>query len=163
VTLSATDPTTVRFAVSDNAVTDDGPRLSRAFVQVGAAEIEATFMGGDIYRAVIPPTPETTFNPCAVDLAGNATTGCPGGTGEGGGGGGTTTGTTGTMGPGSGGGSNTGGQNAGGDGSGGGSGGDSGCSCSVPGDGRGRSPLLFLGFALAGIAVVSRARRSVRG
>ncbi|MBL8743911.1 MAG: VCBS repeat-containing protein, partial [Myxococcales bacterium] len=86
VTLSSSASTVVRFAVSDNAVTDEGPRVSRAYVLVGSDEIDATFMGGDLFRAVVPATPETEYVACAVDLQGNISPGCPGGTGEGGGG-----------------------------------------------------------------------------
>jgi hypothetical protein len=78
VTPSATDSVVVRFAVSDNAVTDEGPRLSRAYLLVGAMEVPARFMGGDLYRAVIPPTSETTFTACAVDWAGNLQPACGG-------------------------------------------------------------------------------------
>jgi hypothetical protein len=87
VNLSSSAPTTVRFAVSDNAVTDEGPRLSRAYVVVDGNEADATFVGGDIFRAVVPATSATTFSVCAVDLEGNS--GCveaTTSTGEGGGG-----------------------------------------------------------------------------
>jgi hypothetical protein len=68
----------VHFAVTDNAVTDEGPRLDAAFVRVtvdGATEeIAATFMGGDLFRAVIPGQPDGTaveVEPCAVDRENN--------------------------------------------------------------------------------------------
>jgi MYXO-CTERM domain-containing protein len=87
VSFSAAEESVVRFAVSDNAVTDEGPRLSRAYVVVDGNEADATFVGGDIFRAVVPATSATTFSVCAVDLEGNS--GCveaTTSTGEGGGG-----------------------------------------------------------------------------
>jgi MYXO-CTERM domain-containing protein len=156
VNLSSTAATTVRFAVSDNAVTDEGPRLSRAFVLVGTDEIEAEFMGGDLYRAVIPATPETAFLACAIDREGNVSAGCPGGgPGEGGGGPG---------GGGPGGGSANGGNGAGGSPSSGGSGqggggtdsgSDDGCSCEVPAGNAGSTA----GLALVGLALAAGLRR----
>lgn len=69
----------LHFAVTDNAVTDGGPRLSRAYVLFSAGggdqgSIEASFMGGDLFRAVLPALPEGTpgtAQPCAVDRRGN--------------------------------------------------------------------------------------------
>lgn len=69
----------VHYGVVDNAVTDEGPRLTRAFVRVaidGGAptEIDATFMGGDLFRAEIPGQPDGSsveYTACAVDRAGN--------------------------------------------------------------------------------------------
>jgi MYXO-CTERM domain-containing protein len=94
-TIGATDMTTVgadtviRFAVRDNAVTDEGPRLRRAFLYVDNMEVTARFMGGDLYRAVLPPG-AAAFTACAEDIAGNVTPNC---------GGATTTTTTSTSGP----------------------------------------------------------------
>src|SRR5262249_7292325 len=53
----------IRFAVSDNATTDEGPRLQKADIKVtvGSAspvEFKAWFMGGALYRAVLPPQME---------------------------------------------------------------------------------------------------------
>jgi uncharacterized protein (TIGR03382 family) len=67
----------VRFAVSDNTTTDEGPRLSRAFARVTVgtveSEIEAVFSGGDIFRLALPaeavPT-HVTFLVCATDRRG---------------------------------------------------------------------------------------------
>lgn len=93
-TIGATDMTTVggetiiRFAVRDNAVTDEGPRLRRAFLYVDNMEVPARFMGGDLYRAVLPAG-AAAFTACAEDLAGNVTPNC----------GGSTTTTTSTSGP----------------------------------------------------------------
>lgn len=76
VSLSASKATVVHFAVVDNEVTDDGPRLQHAWIVVGSRKIEAHFVGGDLYRAVIPATSETTFTVCATDQAGNTLSGC---------------------------------------------------------------------------------------
>ncbi len=150
VTLSSSAPTTVRFAVSDNAVIDEGPRLERAYVLVGATEVPAKFIGGDLYSAEVPATPETEYVACAVDLQGNVSPGCPGGSGEGGsgpGGGGPGGGGPATGGNGAGAGSN------GGNGTGGGgtdSGSEDGCSCEVPaGNGSSTAGLVIVGLALA--------------
>ena len=77
---NAADPVRVRFAVSDGATSDTGPRLTAAFVRYsisGAAQLSvpATFMGGDVFRAVLPPTvvnADVSYAACAVDLAGNS-------------------------------------------------------------------------------------------
>ncbi len=68
----------VHFAVTDSAVTDEGPRLRTAFARVTidgtTEEVEAWFMGGDLFRAVIPGQPEGTLvevQPCAIDREGN--------------------------------------------------------------------------------------------
>ncbi len=76
----AADPVRVRFAVSDGATSDTGPRLTAAFVRYsisGAAplSVPATFMGGDLFRAVVAPTivnANVSYEACAVDLAGNS-------------------------------------------------------------------------------------------
>lgn len=63
----------VRFAVSDNATTDEGPRLQRAYAAVAGGEVPATFAGGDLYRVALP-TDEAgaiSWRLCAVDRAGN--------------------------------------------------------------------------------------------
>lgn len=157
VTLSSSAETPVRFAVSDNAVTDEGPRLRRAWIMVGGQEVDARFVGGDIYRAVVPATSETTFTVCATDWAGNTTEGCSssGGTGGGGQGGGGQGGSgTGTGG----GGTGTGGAGQGGDAGGPDVGDDEGCGCSVPGD-AGRAGQAIAGLALAA-ALAWRRRRA---
>jgi hypothetical protein len=66
------------YAITDNAVTDEGPRLDSAFVRVtvdgNEQEIPAWFMGGDLFRAVIPGQPDGTsvdVEACAIDRAGN--------------------------------------------------------------------------------------------
>ncbi|MCX4246096.1 FG-GAP repeat domain-containing protein [Paraliomyxa miuraensis] len=68
----------VRFAVSDRTVTDEGPRLDRAFIVVdpdGAGTIiDATFMGGDLFRAVLPAGNDgelVTYQACAEDRNAN--------------------------------------------------------------------------------------------
>jgi hypothetical protein len=73
----ADTPLAVRFAVSDNVVSDEGPRLGRAYLAVSAPaseEIDARFSGGDLFRAVLPAQPDgtlVTFEACAVDRQGN--------------------------------------------------------------------------------------------
>lgn len=76
VTIAAGTATPVRFAVVDRAVTDEGPRLKAAFArwQIGTEikEIAATFMGGDLYRVVLPAvTDAANYALCARDTAGN--------------------------------------------------------------------------------------------
>jgi hypothetical protein len=68
----------LRFAVRDAVVSDSGPRLRRAYAQIDAAgassEVRAQFMGGDLYRVVIPGQPMGTsmkVSLCAEDRAGN--------------------------------------------------------------------------------------------
>ncbi|PCC68724.1 MYXO-CTERM domain-containing protein [Nannocystis exedens] len=66
----------VRFAVSDRTVTDEGPRLARAYAVIdpdGAATmIDAAFMGGDLFRVVLPPARgAVVFRVCAEDDNGN--------------------------------------------------------------------------------------------
>lgn len=69
----------VHYAVTDNTVTDEGPRLSRAFVRVAVdggapTEVDATFMGGDLFRAELAGQPDGSsvqYTVCAVDRAGN--------------------------------------------------------------------------------------------
>jgi len=82
----------VRFALQDAATSDEGPRILGAEAQLPNAEspVPATFMGGDLYRVVVPEG-TTDFSLCATDLAGNF--GCielthGGGAGGGGAGGG---------------------------------------------------------------------------
>src|SRR5207244_1289658 len=66
----------LHFAVRDSVVTDEGPRLQRAFARVtnGSAihEVAATFMGGDLYRAELGTIAGgATLEACAIDRAGN--------------------------------------------------------------------------------------------
>jgi MYXO-CTERM domain-containing protein len=67
----------VRFAVSDRATSDVGPRLAEAWLAVGASgeqKIPARFVGGDLYRAVIPGVnlgDTVVYAACAKDLQGN--------------------------------------------------------------------------------------------
>jgi len=71
--------TSLRFGVRDAVVTDHGPRLSRAFARAdfggGVTEVEAVFVGGDLFRAVLPGLPATGWSAqvelCAIDRAGN--------------------------------------------------------------------------------------------
>jgi hypothetical protein len=76
VAVAETDEPAVRFAVSDSTVTDEGPRLARAWVVVdpagAATELDALAMGGDLFRAVLPASASSvTFQACAEDPAGN--------------------------------------------------------------------------------------------
>ncbi len=68
----------VHFAVTDNAVTDEGPRLHAAFARIdaggGPEEIPASFMGGDLFRVVVPGQPDGTtvsIEACATDREDN--------------------------------------------------------------------------------------------
>lgn len=65
----------VRFAVSDGATSDVGPRLRSATLEIGDAIVPAKFVGGDLFRAVVPTTATAsavlTYRACAVDWAGN--------------------------------------------------------------------------------------------
>ena len=70
----------VRFAVFDNATTDTGPRLQKAYVKMttsgggAAVELPAKFMGGDLFRAELPsqsPGTIVTYEACAKDQRGN--------------------------------------------------------------------------------------------
>ncbi|MFO0636514.1 MAG: VCBS repeat-containing protein [Nannocystaceae bacterium] len=77
--IAADEAFSLRFAVFDNTVTDEGARLTRAWVQVAvdggdATEIDAHFVGGDLLHAVIPGQPGDAMvelTPCASDWAGN--------------------------------------------------------------------------------------------
>lgn len=70
----------VRYAVSDRTVTDEGPQLDRAFAVIdpaaAATEIAAVYMGGDLFRVVLPAEDSgtITFQVCAEDR--NANVGC---------------------------------------------------------------------------------------
>jgi len=155
VALSPSADTVVRFAVADSVVTDEGPRLRRAWVEVGDQQIDARFIGGDLYRAVIPSTPETTFAACATDWAGNTTPGCEGSSGVGGGG----------QGGNGQGGNGQGGNGQGGDGQGASNGGgpdvgDDGCGCGVPGAAPTGAGAGALAVALGLLAMAGRKRRS---
>ncbi|MBK8715013.1 MAG: VCBS repeat-containing protein [Deltaproteobacteria bacterium] len=75
--VSADTEVVVRYAVSDRTVTDEGPRLARAYAVVdpsgAATEIDATAMGGDLFRVTIPaqPTGTVVYTLCAEDPSGN--------------------------------------------------------------------------------------------
>ena len=175
----AADKPVVRFAVSDNATTDTGPRLKKAYVKItapAAAEVTATFMGGDLFRAVLPAQSDgalVTFQACATDRQNND--GCSEpktytvtGTGTGGGGaGGSGTGGTATGGAGTGGATGGSGGAAGGAGGSTGTGGfqiedKGGCGCGIPG----ADPQTgTLAFGIAGLlgALARRRRRAARG
>lgn len=165
------------FAVRDAVVTDDGPRLTRAWVQVstlqGETQVDAAFMGGDLFRAVVPglpPATTATVTPCAEDLAGN--TGCGSAqtltTGSGGGGAGPGGGNPGGAAQGGDGGGVVGGASVGGGGAGGGGGASAGgktfnaggCSCEV--DGEAGAPEGWLALALGALALRLGKRRPRR-
>ncbi len=170
------DKPVVRFAVSDNATTDTGPRLKKAYLKItapSAMEVPATFMGGDLFRGVLPAQADgttVTFEACATDRQNND--GCSNpvnytvtgmGTGGGGAGG---TGTGGNTG-GATGGTSTGGATGGSGATGGtGTGGfqiedKGGCGCSMPGAGPQTGALAFGIAGLLG-ALARRRRRSSR-
>jgi MYXO-CTERM domain-containing protein len=73
----------VRFAISDAATSDVGPRLREAHVQLVEAgmRVDARFVGGDLFRAVLPVAAASAqaqhFQLCATDAAGNAACGEP--------------------------------------------------------------------------------------
>jgi hypothetical protein len=74
-------PIVVIFGLSDNTTTDGGPRLGPdgAFVEwqvegEAPARVAATFLGGDLFRAVLPPEADgqgLMVRVAAVDQAGN--------------------------------------------------------------------------------------------
>ena len=150
----------LRFAVVDNATTDEGPRLSEAFVRVTISgeeqDVPARFVGGDLYRAELPAAALGTtvsYVVCATDRQNNAACSEPlsyevGGSGAGGSGGG---------GSGSGAGGNSGGQGAGGnvddDG-----GSEEGCDCALAAPPASRSGALLL----AGLALTLSGARRLR-
>ncbi len=73
--LDTSAPFALRFAVSDRVVTDSGPRV-RAYALVddgGASEVEAVFMGGDLFRVELAAavTATATVALCAVDAEDN--------------------------------------------------------------------------------------------
>ncbi|NUP08153.1 MAG: VCBS repeat-containing protein [Polyangiaceae bacterium] len=162
-----------QFAVSDRTVTDEGPRLARAYAVLdpagAATEIPATFMGGDLFRAEVPAAAlgTFTFRACAVDPAGNETCSTDQSytvvedTGEGGGGAGMG-GASNAGGNGNGGANGPGGGSANGGGGGaiddGGGSGD-GCDCGLAKQTT-RSPWAIL--SLIGTAIALRARRRRR-
>lgn len=69
--------TVIRFAVSDRTVTDEGPQLDRAFAVIdpagAATPVDAVYMGGDLFRVVLPAADEgtVTFQACAEDRNAN--------------------------------------------------------------------------------------------
>ena len=149
-----------RFAVSDNATTDTGPRLKKAYLKVtspSATEVPAVFMGGDLFRAELPAQSDgamVSFEACAMDRQGNEGCSAPitysvsgGGTGGTGGTGTGGTSTGGNTGGQSMGGAGTGGTTAGGGTGGGGAGfqieDKGGCGCTVPGSAPEKGTLAF--------------------
>ena len=174
-TVMAGTEVVLRFGVSDNATTDEGPRLKDVFVQMTTVNatseiIPARFMGGDLYRAVLPAQSmagEVSYAACAVDRQGNK--GCSptstyivegGSSGNGGAGG-----AGGSMGPGGGG---AGGEGPGSGGGATGTGGASdfeldeneGCGCSLPGSSEGS--VKTAAGVLAALAMYSLRRRRTR-
>lgn len=140
----------IRFSVSDSVVTDTGPRLKQAYMDVDGTFIPARFMGGDIFRALVTIGEGKTINyrGCAEDLAGNKACGPM------------MTFTQGNGMPASSSSASSGGMGgAGGTGGGGtGGGGDSGgCGCAVPGEAG--APLGLLSMAALALAALRRRRR----
>jgi hypothetical protein len=81
---SANQPTIVRLAVSDVHTSETGQHVKSVSVGVTIGghpqEIPAHFMGGDIFRAIVPPQPAGTtveITAHAVDRMGNEATGAP--------------------------------------------------------------------------------------
>jgi hypothetical protein len=71
-------PTILRVAVSDAHTSETGQHVKSVRVGVGGAWFPATFVGGDLFRAEIPPQPAPfTATPYAVDRAGNEAAGTP--------------------------------------------------------------------------------------
>jgi MYXO-CTERM domain-containing protein len=65
---------TIRFAVSDDAISDHGPRLASVYALIdpeGAdTQVPAVFVGGDVFRVVLPAervAATVTYRLCAVD------------------------------------------------------------------------------------------------
>lgn len=178
--VAAGDTPVIRFGVSDNATSDEGPRLQQAFVNITAPDamkVGASFMGGDLFRAVMPAQAAgavVEYEVCAIDAQGNQ--GCApsmsytiggggsgGSGGAGGGSGGSSTGGSSTGGSAAGGSAagGTGGNGSGGDGTGGGGGDfnldDGGCGCAIPGADPKSGALVF---GLAGLLAALRRRRA---
>jgi MYXO-CTERM domain-containing protein len=161
--------TEVIFSISDNVATDTGPRLLQAWIQAGGTMVAAHFMGGDLYRAVVPAATVpagTELQSCAQDRQGNmicdvapattsSTTSVTTSTGAMSTGASMASGTGNGTSGGTGSGMSTGSGGAGGNGSGGGS---DGCGCKVAGDDEGGSLAAIGVFALGALAV-SRRRR----
>ncbi|MBT9557315.1 MAG: VCBS repeat-containing protein [Myxococcales bacterium] len=67
----------LRFAVQDETVTDEGPRLDRAWVTLdpaaAATELDATYAGGDLFSVTFPALAEgeLVYRICALDRQGN--------------------------------------------------------------------------------------------
>lgn len=155
----------VRYAVSDSHVTDEGPRLARAWVVLdpggASTELPARFVGGDLFRATLPTdvVGARSFAVCAEDRAGNEACSAPesyvvidgGGAGGASGAGGGA-----SAGPGAGaGGAASGGGGAGGDGA---SDAGDGCSCSLA---TTRSGSAWYLLPLAALGLVVRRRRTL--
>ncbi len=181
-TYTTEDVPVFHFAVSDNAVTDEGPRLSKAYVKLSVSgaptEVRAKFMGGDLFRVALPSLPggsTVDVTPCAVDRRGNEqcapimTYTVTGSTST------TTSTTTTSASSGVGGGSSTastGSTGVGGDSSSEvGAGGsdepftvdDSGCGCVLPGQASGKTSGLWIALGLFGLGLKRRGRRQPRG
>jgi MYXO-CTERM domain-containing protein len=69
----------IHYAVSDDALSDHGPRLASAYASIDprglAQQVPAFFMGGDLFRVELPSAGldgEVTFRLCAEDPAGNS-------------------------------------------------------------------------------------------
>jgi hypothetical protein len=169
----------VRFAVSDNATTDEGPRLQRAYVKVTTTadetEVEATFMGGDLFRAKLPAQSDAgmvTYAVCAIDMQGNNAC-APGKTytvkggaassSTGVGGGSASSSASGGDGGAGQGGAGQGGSGGGEDDDGRDEGDESGCGCAVPGQGGGSLQAALGAGLFAALALrLSRSQRRRR-
>ncbi|HWB75776.1 MAG TPA: VCBS repeat-containing protein [Nannocystaceae bacterium] len=70
----------IHWAVSDDALSDHGPRLASAYALLDPAgvaqQVPAFFMGGDVFRSELPAdgfSGDVTFQLCAEDPHGNST------------------------------------------------------------------------------------------
>lgn len=70
----------IHWAISDDALSDHGPRLASAYANIDPAgvaqQVPAFFMGGDVFRSELPAdgfSGDVTFQLCAEDPHGNAT------------------------------------------------------------------------------------------
>ncbi len=78
--LEANEVLAILYAVSDDALSDNGPRLQSAYALIdpagAATQVPAAFVGGDLFRVVLPTDQgdaTVTYQLCATDPAGNTT------------------------------------------------------------------------------------------
>jgi hypothetical protein len=73
--LVAGKPTIVRVAVLDSHTSEVGQHVSSVTLDVNGTSVPARFIGGDLFRAVIPAGTHGTVTPKATDVSGNVATG----------------------------------------------------------------------------------------